>query len=795
MAVHVIPYNPWREQLALTALGNVAGDIIGDMWKAHRQNEQNRKANAFRGQLQQDLQNTAQDNISLMPQKAPTGYNANPWAAAFHQGNNPIAQFDIGTSAIGKTPSLQDIARASDTLAASKRFSMLDPKTVNDIRDNMMRNTIGDMFGNADDITGQMNALTRGAAMGLVAPQVLTAFGPWARDVLSPYTFHESDLGQKKMISALNKITGTATPGLIMPVSVSPDTAATVQGSKDVANIHAGATRDAANINAQGDYARAQATIHAKQLENWQKEYDALKAEIDNDITNLADIKNEKDRAIVQGVIAQKQKRLAQLEQMMAGGYQATGTPGAGTATGNQANSNNVWFSMVGSPEGISIHPHGTFGYNRVDHKHGGIDIVVDEGSDITTRPEMGDTFIVKEARKSNSYGNTIVIESNRKFNGKTVQFRYAHMQDGSLNLKPGQTIKAGDIVGKVGSTGRSSGPHLHFEVIVDGQKVDPSAFFQIYTPDNPTQPQKATNVSALRDSQPTAQETPQTTTQGQTKSDVTAWVNEYDPAVYIETSDGKSYSKNEIEQIAKAQGLTLEQWLKKNNVQSYPDWGLPAFMENVRKWVPTDPVAYMYDQYGNYLTQDEFQREAARKNISAEVYENQLRAQGFRKSGEDFSNDTAAAPVTALSDSQSVPPFPVNYRDHNRRNFATHTAENSKAGVAPAWSSADWLNRYINTENTMRPPAGIQPAQNNLYHIPGFNVSGNPFSAMLPAVAQGGGGNQAQFITSALGHPILGDFSNIYGTGNITGNNIFRVMPPFSVLTPENYRRFYGLP
>ena len=153
-----------------------------------------------------------------------------------------------------------------------------------------------------------------------------------------------------------------------------------------------------------------------------------------------------------------------------------------------------------------------------------------------------------------------------------------------------------------------------------------------------------------------------------------------------------------------------------------------------------------MSDQYGNYLTQDE----------------NQLRAQGFRKSGEDFSNDTA---------------------------------ENPKAGVAPAWSLPDWLNRYINTENTMRPPAGIQPEQNNLYHIPGFNVSGNPFSAMLPAVAQGGGGNQAQFITSALGHPILGDFSNIYGTGNITGNDIFRVMPPFSVLSPENYRRFYGLP
>lgn len=769
MAVHVIPYNPWREQLALTALGNVAGDIIGDMWKTHRQNEQNRKANAFRGQLQQDLQNTAQDNISLMPQKAPAGYNANPWAAAFHQGNNPVAQFDIGTSAIGKTPSLQDIARASDTLAASPRFSMLDPKTVNDIRDNMMRNTIGDMFGNAGDITGQMNALTRGAAMGLVAPQVLAAFGPFGQKMAFPYSFGETDIGKSKVITARNEHTGEITPGLIMPVSVSPDTAATVQGSKDVANIHAGATRDAANINAQGDYARAQATIHAKQLENWQKQYDALKAEIDNDIASLADIKNEKDRAIVQDLIAQKRKRLAQLEQLKAGGYQ-------GGFTG-------------------AINDGGQFD-----------DLINTYSQKYNVDPDLIAAIIQVESGGRNgltssagAQGIMQIIPSTQKYLGITDPFNPAQNIEGGIRYFKEMLNKFGGDVEKAlraynaGPGNVPKGQMPKYKYVEDVMAIYNRR--KSARKNNPTQPQKAPNVSALRDSQPTAQETPQTTTQGQTKSDVTAWVNEYDPAVYIETSDGKSYSKNEIEQIAKAQGLTLEQWLKKNNVQSYPDWGLPAFMENVRKWVPTDPVVYMSDQYGNYLTQDEFQREAARKNISAEVYENQLRAQGFKKSGEDFSNDTAAAPVTALSDSQSVPPFPVNYRDHNRRNFATHTAENPKAGVAPAWSWADWLNRYINTENTMRPPAEIQPEQNTLYHIPGFNVSGNPFSAMLPAVAQGEGGNQAQFITSALGHPILGDFSNIYGTGNFTGNDIFRVMPPFSVLTPENYRRFYGLP
>ena len=71
-----------------------------------------------------------------------------------------------------------------------------------------------------------------------------------------------------------------------------------------------------------------------KQKRNGQKQYDALKAEIDNDIANLTDIKNEKDRAIVQGVIAQKRQRLAQLEQLKAGGYQAAGTPARGQLRG-----------------------------------------------------------------------------------------------------------------------------------------------------------------------------------------------------------------------------------------------------------------------------------------------------------------------------------------------------------------------------------------------------------------------------------------------------------------------------
>ncbi|MBR0168495.1 MAG: hypothetical protein IJQ08_07465, partial [Synergistaceae bacterium] len=166
MATIVQPYNPWREQLALTALGNVAGNIISDLWKNHNQNEQNRKVNAFRGQLNQDLNNNAQNNaVSLTAMGAPDGYNSNPWANAFHKTDSPLTQFDIGTAGIGKTPSIQDIMRGVDSLAATSRFSMINPETIGKIRNDLLQGAYAEMFRNAgNDIQGQMNALTMGAA-------------------------------------------------------------------------------------------------------------------------------------------------------------------------------------------------------------------------------------------------------------------------------------------------------------------------------------------------------------------------------------------------------------------------------------------------------------------------------------------------------------------------------------------------------------------------------------------------------------------------------------------------------
>jgi murein DD-endopeptidase MepM/ murein hydrolase activator NlpD len=79
----------------------------------------------------------------------------------------------------------------------------------------------------------------------------------------------------------------------------------------------------------------------------------------------------------------------------------------------------------------------------------------------------------VAEAVEKNSwgYGNEVVL--NHGFGYKT---RYAHMS--SYVVEIGDTVQRGDLLGFVGSTGKSTGPHLHYEVIKDGHKVNPINYF-----------------------------------------------------------------------------------------------------------------------------------------------------------------------------------------------------------------------------------------------------------------------------------------------------------------------------
>jgi murein DD-endopeptidase MepM/ murein hydrolase activator NlpD len=79
---------------------------------------------------------------------------------------------------------------------------------------------------------------------------------------------------------------------------------------------------------------------------------------------------------------------------------------------------------------------------------------------------------IVLEARGNGSYGNWILVE-----HGAGVSTGYAHLQDGGVLVSAGQRVEAGQLIGLVGSTGASTGCHLHFEVRLGGVAVDAKPF------------------------------------------------------------------------------------------------------------------------------------------------------------------------------------------------------------------------------------------------------------------------------------------------------------------------------
>ncbi len=98
---------------------------------------------------------------------------------------------------------------------------------------------------------------------------------------------------------------------------------------------------------------------------------------------------------------------------------------------------------------------------------HAGIDI----GGGLGARVSAADGGVVIFSGRASGYG-TLVVVSHGTVNGRNLSTAYAHM--GSLTVREGQRVSRGQQVGSIGSEGNSTGPHLHFEVRVNGDPVDP---------------------------------------------------------------------------------------------------------------------------------------------------------------------------------------------------------------------------------------------------------------------------------------------------------------------------------
>lgn len=100
--------------------------------------------------------------------------------------------------------------------------------------------------------------------------------------------------------------------------------------------------------------------------------------------------------------------------------------------------------------------------------KHAGMDFTADKGTEVYV---TGDGTVESLEKKRWGYGFCIVV--NHGYGYKT---RYAHLS--KFNVKQGQKVKRGDLIGFVGSTGKSTGPHLHYEVEKNGKKVNPIGYY-----------------------------------------------------------------------------------------------------------------------------------------------------------------------------------------------------------------------------------------------------------------------------------------------------------------------------
>lgn len=94
---------------------------------------------------------------------------------------------------------------------------------------------------------------------------------------------------------------------------------------------------------------------------------------------------------------------------------------------------------------------------------HEGLDISADKGTPVYATADA----TVKTASYQGAYGNLVELD-----HGFGLETRYGHLSQ--FSVKPGASVKRGDLIGRVGATGRATGPHLHYEVRVNGRLLNP---------------------------------------------------------------------------------------------------------------------------------------------------------------------------------------------------------------------------------------------------------------------------------------------------------------------------------
>jgi murein DD-endopeptidase MepM/ murein hydrolase activator NlpD len=214
---------------------------------------------------------------------------------------------------------------------------------------------------------------------------------------------------------------------------------------------------------------RTEAELVEKNLRDMQAKRQSAMRQQESIQDQKADMmaENEANADRLRKIAEEEERESARIESEL----RARSSSGSGVYNGVMA-----WpvpgFYRIASSFGYRIHP--IFNTRRM---HTGIDIgrSIDppQSIDGAAIVASGDGTVIFAGSRS-GYGNTVMVD-----HGEGVVTLYAHMQSGGIKVSNGQSVVKGQTIGLVGSTGYSTGPHLHFEVRINGSPVDPMQYLR----------------------------------------------------------------------------------------------------------------------------------------------------------------------------------------------------------------------------------------------------------------------------------------------------------------------------
>jgi murein DD-endopeptidase MepM/ murein hydrolase activator NlpD len=190
-------------------------------------------------------------------------------------------------------------------------------------------------------------------------------------------------------------------------------------------------------------------------------------------VVPLTHVQSQSIGAVDSAAIAQTPTRdkytVISLVQQMATRFMSTNW-----AYTNDPNGTIQWPFPVQVPISTGFGPRHVAGCSFCSTYHEGVDFDPGQGVPIQS---IADGVVSQVVESHAGLGNHVVVD--HVINGQQVQSVYGHMLDGSIKVVVGQQIKVTDIIGLVGSTGESTGAHLHLEVHLNGVPIDPFAWLK----------------------------------------------------------------------------------------------------------------------------------------------------------------------------------------------------------------------------------------------------------------------------------------------------------------------------